>query len=261
MVKRAFADPALATHSAVVREFHQHRPAAAAECLLFLRRVARRAAGRADRVLHAERQFRRHDGRDRRAANGFADEKNHRAGERQRRVSEISCRPAITKKLCPSRNSLSNAMNVGHPSNLARLVAVYGGRMDETGKIHRLPDLAAMRRDLFSTSVSDERTRAAIREVWNKFRLLLEPHGAVAWRGFQDWLDAEEPLGETFPRSLSRPRTRRNFPEEIEKVVGWAPDVPREHARRAETAGRFRPHGTRTTKNSGQYLLQRHTTT
>src|SRR5580692_5127269 len=56
----------------------------------------------------------------------------------------------IYKKIEPSRNAVSNAMNVGHPSNLARLVAVYGGRMDETGKIHQLPDLAAMRRDLFS---------------------------------------------------------------------------------------------------------------
>jgi threonine synthase len=43
------------------------------------------------------------------------------------------------EKISPSRNSVSNAMNVGHPSNLARLVAVYGGQMDETGKIHRSP--------------------------------------------------------------------------------------------------------------------------
>src|SRR5450432_235737 len=95
------------------------------------------------------------------------------------------------QKISPSRNSLSNAMNVGHPSNLARLVAVYGGRMDETGRIHHQPDLAAMRRDLFSSSISDQRTRETIREVWNKYGLLLEAHGAVAWRGFQDWLKTE----------------------------------------------------------------------
>src|ERR1051325_4356283 len=35
------------------------------------------------------------------------------------------------EKIVPSRNSLSNAMNVGHASNLARLLAVYGGQMDE----------------------------------------------------------------------------------------------------------------------------------
>ena len=102
----------------------------------------------------------------------------------------------VYQKISPSRNSVSNAMNVGHPSNLARLVAVYGGRMDETGVIHKQPDLAAMRRDAASpSSVSDDRTRATIKAVWDKYKLLLEPHGAVAWRGFEDWL-ATESLGD-----------------------------------------------------------------
>ena len=128
------------------------------------------------------------------------------------------------QKICPSRNSLSNAMNVGHPSNLARLVAVYGGQMDETGQIHKQPDLAAMRRDIFSTSISDERTVAGIRDFWNKFQLLLEPHGAVAWQGFLDW-NAVEPLGHT-PAVIVETANPAKFPDEVEKVVGWPPDVP-----------------------------------
>jgi threonine synthase len=130
----------------------------------------------------------------------------------------------IYKKIEPSRNAVSNAMNVGHASNLARLVAVYGGRMDETGKIHQLPDLAAMRRDLFSSSISDERTRATIQEVWTKYQLLLEPHGAVAWRGFLDWL-AIEPLGNA-PAVILETANPAKFPEEIEKTIGFSPDVP-----------------------------------
>ena len=39
------------------------------------------------------------------------------------------------QKIVPSRVCISNAMNVGHPSNLARVVDLYGGMMDETGKI------------------------------------------------------------------------------------------------------------------------------
>jgi threonine synthase len=128
------------------------------------------------------------------------------------------------EKISPSRNSVSNAMNVGHPSNLARLVAVYGGQMDETGKINRMPDLAAMRRDLFSSSISDQRTRETIREVWNKYELLLEAHGAVAWRGFQDWL-ATEPLN-GLPAVILETANPAKFPEEIEKTIGFAPDVP-----------------------------------
>jgi len=128
------------------------------------------------------------------------------------------------EKVVPSRNSLSNAMNVGHPSNLARLVAAYGGRMDETGRIHQMPDLAAMRRDLFSSSISDERTRVAFQDVWAKHKLLLEPHGAVAWRGFEDWLETESLDG--LPAVILETANPAKFPEEIEKTFGWSPDVP-----------------------------------
>ena len=143
----------------------------------------------------------------------------------------------VYHKIVPSRNSVSNAMNVGHASNLARLVAVYGGRMDETGKIHQQPDLAAMRRDLFSSSISDQRTRETIREVWNKYQLLLEAHGAVAWRGFQDWLESET-VGRESSRAGSSAASPQppvvvletanpaKFPEEIEQTIGFAPDVP-----------------------------------
>ncbi len=152
------------------------------------------------------------------------------------------------QKISPSRNSLSNAMNVGHPSNLARLVAVYGGQMDETGKIHQQPDLAEMHRDIFSSSVSDARTVAGVRDFWNRFQLLLEPHGAVAWQGFQDWLEAEKisredgeggevsknfdvsvasrPSRETFPAVIVETANPAKFPDEVERVVGWPPDVP-----------------------------------
>ncbi len=128
------------------------------------------------------------------------------------------------QKVSPSRNSLSNAMNVGHASNLARLVAVYGGQMDETGKINRMPDLNAMRRDIFSSSISDERTVAGIRDFWNQFQLLLEPHGAVAWQGLLDWT-AQEPLANS-PAVIVETANPAKFPVEVQKVVGWEPDVP-----------------------------------
>ena len=156
---------------------------------------------------------------------------------------------AFIKRLLPSRNSVSNAMNVGHPSNLARLVAIYGGQMDETGKIHRQPDLAAMRRDLFSSSVSDERTRAALKKFWDQYQLLLEPHGAVAWQGFLDWLEAESVGRESTRAGRGAPGLRESgssgasphqdlpavivetanpakFPEEIQKMMNWEPDIP-----------------------------------
>jgi threonine synthase len=130
----------------------------------------------------------------------------------------------VYEKVVPSRNSVSNAMNVGHPSNLARLVAIYGGQMDETGRIHQQPDLAAMRRDLFSSSISDDRTRAALKNFWDKYQLLLEPHGAVAWQGFLDW-QAVEPLGDA-PAVIVETANPAKFPEEIQKMMNWEPDIP-----------------------------------
>ncbi|HNQ72411.1 MAG TPA: threonine synthase [Verrucomicrobiota bacterium] len=140
-------------------------------------------------------------------------------------------------KIVPSRNSLSNAMNVGHPSNLARLIAVYGGQMDEAGTIHRAPDLARMRRDLFSSSVSDARTRAAFLDFWHKHQLLLEPHGAVAWQGFQDWLQTEALEGR--PAVILETANPAKFPEEIQKAFGWSPDVPPRMAAQIQLAEDF----------------------
>ena len=87
--------------------------------------------------------------------------------------------------IAPSRVCISNAMNVGHPSKLGRLVDVYGGWMDETGELHRPPDLEGMRRDLYSTSISDDQTRASIKDVHERYGVILEPHGAVAWAGLE----------------------------------------------------------------------------
>ena len=160
------------------------------------------------------------------------------------------------EKVVPSRNSVSNAMNVGHPSNLARLVAVYGGRMDETGRIHQQPDLAAMRRDLFSSSISDERTRETIREVWNQYELLLEAHGAVAWRGFQDWQEVE-PLNGS-PAVILETANPAKFPEEIEKTIGFSPDVPPAMSATIQLPEDFDRMGADYEKFR-EYLLARHT--
>ena len=127
-------------------------------------------------------------------------------------------------KIEPSRACLSNAMNVGHPSNLARLVTLYGGQMDEGGSIHRAPDMVALRRDLFSTTVSDTQTRATIQQAWADHQLLLEPHGAVGWRGFLDYVELEPLNG--VPAVVLETAHPAKFPEEIEKILGFTPPVP-----------------------------------
>jgi len=128
------------------------------------------------------------------------------------------------EKIEPSRSCLSNAMNVGHPSNLARLVAVYGGRMDETGAMDLKPDLKTMQREMFSSSVSDEQTRATIQSAWAEHHLLLEPHGAVGWRGLQDYFAAGGEAGS--PAVCLETAHPAKFPEEIERCLGFSPAPP-----------------------------------
>ena len=73
-------------------------------------------------------------------------------------------------------------------------------------------------------SVSDDRTRAALKSFWDQFQSLLEPHGAVAWQGFLDW-QAVEPLGDA-PAVIIETANPAKFPEEIHKMMTWSPDVP-----------------------------------
>lgn len=129
------------------------------------------------------------------------------------------------QKVEPSRNCISNAMNVGHPSNLARLVQLYGGHMDETGCILQPADLDTLRRDIYSISVSDQETRQTVVEAWKKKKLLLEPHGAVAWKGYESWI-TECPEDADLPAVVLETAHPAKFHEEMKKLLGFEPQVP-----------------------------------
>jgi threonine synthase len=129
------------------------------------------------------------------------------------------------EKIVPSRTCISNAMNVGHPSNLARLVDLYGGRMDETGLLREPPDLDRMRRDLFAVSISDDETRATIREAHQRFGVVLEPHGAVGWAGLQRYLEQDAAARGTLAVSVETAHPAK-FPEEIRALIGIDPESP-----------------------------------
>jgi threonine synthase len=100
------------------------------------------------------------------------------------------------KPISPSRNCISSAMNVGHPSNLARVIAMYGGKMNEKGEIYEDPDSEVMKSELYAISVSDDETRSTMKSLYRQSGRVLEPHGAVAWMGLQKYLKAHTDFGE-----------------------------------------------------------------
>lgn len=131
----------------------------------------------------------------------------------------------IYKPIVPSINCISSAMNVGHPSNLARIVALYNGIMNEKGEILKQPDMKHMLENLAGISVSDSDTRETIRNCFKKHSLLLEPHGAVAWKGLMEYVKDMHIPEDQLSISLETAHPAK-FPEEIIEITGKNPDLP-----------------------------------
>jgi threonine synthase len=127
------------------------------------------------------------------------------------------------EKISPSRACLSNAMNVGHPSNLARFFDLYGGTVDRNGRVHAYPDRKAMQENIFSVSVSDRETRETIKRVHKRYGVVLEPHGAVGWRGLEAYLDATGDDALCVSLETAHPA---KFPEAVEEAIGFEPELP-----------------------------------
>ena len=81
-----------------------------------------------------------------------------------------------------SQATLSNAMDVGHPSNFDRMLWLYGS------------DLDAMRADVTGCRFSDNDVRATINRVFEQRGYLLDPHSAIAYMGLggRDGQDRQE---------------------------------------------------------------------
>lgn len=82
--------------------------------------------------------------------------------------------------------TLSNSMDVGNPSNLARIQELYHG------------DLNQMCQDISSFSFSDRQTRAAMRKVYKQSGYFLDPHGAVAYLGLKTYLSHQSKINGVF---------------------------------------------------------------
>jgi threonine synthase len=75
-----------------------------------------------------------------------------------------------------ARPTLSNAMDVGNPSNFVRILEIFD---------KQLPSLKTV---VSSLSISNEETITAIRELYTRHHYLPDPHGAVGWLALDRWL-------------------------------------------------------------------------
>lgn len=101
--------------------------------------------------------------------------------------------------------TLSNAMDVGNPSNFVRIQQIFNN------------NFSSLKNKLSSISVSDEITKQTIAEVYKKYNYTLDPHGAVAY-------NALEQNGSTgYILETAHPV---KFPDVVEEMTGKKVAVP-----------------------------------
>ncbi len=132
----------------------------------------------------------------------------------------------VYKKVEPSKKCISNAMNVGHPSNFARLVDLYGGQIDETGKMNEKPDLERIRKDIISYSISDDLTKETITDFYKSYAKIIEPHGAVGWAALKIYRGAHPETNDIKAINLETADPAK-FPDDIISLINITPKVPR----------------------------------
>ncbi len=109
-----------------------------------------------------------------------------------------------------SKPTLSNAMDVGNPSNFARIVELFQG------------DHAAIQKDISSDSISDAETVTAIQEAYHQHQVQLDPHTAVAYAALKNWL-SDKPEKKGIILGTAHPI---KFPEVVEKALSRSIDIP-----------------------------------
>jgi threonine synthase len=144
-------------------------------------------------------------------------------------------------------DSPSSAMNVGHPNNLARLVDFYDGHMYDKmdggkpnyGIIDKKPDMGAMSQDIKAISVSNAMHFVAMKEAYERYGVLLDPHGAVGYMALKAHLknrfDIQSVIYETADPG--------KFPDVVKKATGVVPPIPRGMQEQAALDERIRDIG------------------
>ena len=110
----------------------------------------------------------------------------------------------------PSVSTLSNAMDVGNPSNFVRILEIFDHQ------------LSSLKNILSSYSISDEETKATIHEVNDRYNYLLDPHGAVGYAALKHYLD-DHPQQKGIVLETAHPV---KFQDALETIIDKSHDMP-----------------------------------
>ncbi len=106
--------------------------------------------------------------------------------------------------------TISNAMDVGNPSNFVRILEIFQHQFSELIK------------SVSSTSITDEQTKATLLQVKKEYNYLLDPHGAVGYLALRQWID-ENKNNKGIVLETAHPV---KFFDVVEPVIGEVVPIP-----------------------------------
>ena len=109
-----------------------------------------------------------------------------------------------------SQPTISNAMDVGDPSNFVRIMELFS------------QSLEGLQQVISGDTISDATTAKTIQDVYAQTGYILDPHGAVAYKALQNYL-MKHPLEAGFILETAHPV---KFPEIVEASIGHALTIP-----------------------------------
>ena len=109
----------------------------------------------------------------------------------------------------PSIFTISNAMDIGDPSNFARILEIHDG------------DWEGVKKSLAGFSFTDEETKTGMKDVINKTGYLMEPHGTIGYMALKEYQKTHDVQGIVL--ETAHPA---KFGEVVEPVIGRKIEIP-----------------------------------
>lgn len=114
-----------------------------------------------------------------------------------------------------STATLSNAMDVGNPSNFYRMLDLYNGSYADLTKILR------------GYRFTDQETRDAMQSVNQRTGYTLDPHGAVAFLGLKEYLGKRDDATGIFLETAHPAKFKESVEEILQKPLSMPPALDR----------------------------------
>ena len=116
----------------------------------------------------------------------------------------------------PSKQTLANAMDVGDPSNFARIINLYS----QNGKLSPEETHKVITSLISGATYSDEQIKETMRKCYKETGYILDPHGACGYQALEDWLQPGE-IG-VFCETAHPAK----FKEKVDDILGIDVEIP-----------------------------------